>query len=109
MSEITKDDVEEYCEGEKELSKAEIKVLKAIMDYVEAEEYRDWKHINGGFAEAGIYGYDDEVVNMSLQYGEQDMGGGFSSSSEETFHIDRAILLKKMSLEKKLKTLKWGN
>ena len=45
--------------------------------------------INGGYAEADMFDYDDDYFDVELKWGEQDMGDGHSSQYVENYKIAR--------------------
>lgn len=107
MKKITKKKSDELCNGVKILTDAELKAIAEILDAVENIEYRQWKHINGGYAEVEMFNYDDDFIDAELTSGEQDMGGGQSQEYKSQLKIPREILLNKMSLKKKLEHVNW--
>ncbi len=107
MQTITKQDKEDYCNGDKQLISKEINALTEILKTIETLEYRNWKNINGGFSEIAMTNYDDETIDFQLEYGEQDMGGGHSSLYVDNGSISRKILLSNITLEEKIKAINW--
>ncbi len=108
MQKITKQDVEELCDGDKQLTKAELKELIKLLDVLEQDFYHEYRHINGGFAEVQMYNYDDDQIDIQVESGEQDMGSGHSSCYTDLVTLPREVLLdKKMSFEEKCKSFQY--
>jgi hypothetical protein len=70
------------------------KQVKDALDKFEWAEYYNtgMKHINGGYAKAEIFDYDDEYFDVQLEYGEQDMGSGYSTIHREQYKMNRETL-----------------
>ncbi len=74
-----------------ELTKQELSKLKTKLEAFEIQTLNETglKSINGGFAEANMFDYDDEYIDIELKWGEQDMGSGRSSSHTENYKLNR--------------------
>lgn len=90
-----------------ELTKAELKELKEILDRFEWQEYcrTGMRYINGGYATADMFNYDDEYIDIELKWGEQDMGSGDSYEHKEQYRLKRSVLNEKKSIEEKIKEI----
>ena len=102
----------------KSLTKYEVRQLECILNALENDEYygTGLSHINGAYASAEVTDlllsddYDDDddveydVVEISLESGEQDMGDGRSTCNGSTCYISRRYLGdEKMTLEEKMR------
>lgn len=109
MKKINEIEVEECCDCDNELTSKELKVLAKILEEFEWREYCEsgLKNISGGYVSADVFNYDDEYIDIQVESGEQDCGSGFSSCDTSTCKLPRKVLLKKMSLERKLKAIEF--
>jgi len=75
----------------KELTKQELETLKKKLEDFENQTYKDtgMKSLNGGYAKAEMFDYDDEFIDFELQWGCQDMGSGESMIHTEQHKISR--------------------
>jgi hypothetical protein len=101
----------------KSLTKYEVRQLECILNAIENSEYygSGLSHINGAYVEVEVTDLlldedqdDDDVlfdiVEISLESGEQDMGDGHSSCNTSKCHISRRYLGdEKMGLEEKMR------
>jgi len=73
------------------LNKTELDKLKSVLEKFETQTLYDTglKNINGGYAKAEMFDYDDDYIDVELEWGEQDMGSGSSSSHKEQHKINR--------------------
>ena len=76
------------------MNKEETDRLKAFMDAFEWEHYciTGMRQINGGYAKAEVTDVDEDKVDISLEWGEQDMGSGTSVCHTERHSIRRSVL-----------------
>ena len=101
----------------KSLTKYEVRQLECILNALENEEYygTGLSHINGAYASAEVTDLlidedneDDDVeydvVEISLESGEQDMGDGRSTCNGSTLYLSRRYLGdEKMTMEEKMR------
>ena len=107
---ITQKENKKCCDSEKMLSRAELAELNRLVEAMEWDAYQQYRHINGGFAEAQMCNYDDDEIQLQLESGEQDTGSGYSSCYTETCTLPRKVLLdKKMSFKDKCKSFEFGD
>jgi len=93
----------------KKLTKYELDQLTKILEKFEWQECCNtgMKSINGGYAEAKMYDYDEDKVDIELEWGEQDMGGGSSVNHKENYTLPRnTIRSSKLTLEEKVLEVK---
>lgn len=76
---------------DKQLTKQELEKLKDVLEKFETQTLYETglKNINGGFAKAEMFDYDDEYIDIELEWGEQDMGDGRSTTHKEQHKINR--------------------
>ena len=74
--------------------KVDCEKVKNALDKFEWEELNNtgMRKINGGYAEADIFNYDEEYFDIELKWGEQDMGSGSSVCHTEQFKMNRETL-----------------
>ena len=53
----------------KKLTKAELEKLTKTLEKLEAPMYRIYRKWSGGFAEAKMFDYDDEIIDVEFNYG----------------------------------------
>lgn len=51
------------------LTKKELEKIKPILDDLEWDAYLPYKNINGGFAEAVMFDYDEDFIDVELKFG----------------------------------------
>jgi len=73
-----------------QLTNSELKKLTKALDILEYEVYVPFKNINGGFAEAIMFDYDDEIIDIELLSGVQD--GEENRTYSEQLKIDRKTM-----------------
>jgi len=75
----------------KQLTKKELEKLKSVLESFETQTLYEtgMKNINGGFAQAEMFDYDNEYIDIELKWGEQDMGDGKSTLNTEQHKINR--------------------
>ena len=76
----------------KDLSDYETSELIEILQGLEAEYYQEWKHMNGGYAEAESFDCTDDIVYLEVRHGQQDMGSGHSVDYTDELEISREVL-----------------
>ena len=94
-----------------ELTKKELTELAKILEKFELKEYKDTGMcmINGGFAKAYMFDYDEDTIDIELQWGEQDMGSGSSVKHTEQFTFPRSVLLTETQIEDKVLAIRANN
>ena len=75
------------------LSNYEEEELKKVMEMLEGDE-EIFSNINGGYAECKLVDYDEEEVQIDLEYGKQDVGDGGEDHSDQ-ITLDRGVLANK--------------
>ena len=83
------------------LSDNELKALSDVLDYFERVTKKETavSMISGGFAEAEMFNFDNDYVDIELKWGVQ--SDCQNSVNVENYKLARNILLKKMSVKKK--------
>jgi len=76
------------------LSDYEEEQLKEVMEMLEGDEEL-FANENGGYAECKLVDYDEVEVQINLEYGKQDMGGGDGEDHLDKITIDREVLADK--------------
>lgn len=72
------------------LSNHELKKLSIVLDALEIDTRKAYHRINGGFATAELFNYDDNIIDIELKFGTQDDTGSYVNS--EQFKIDRRTM-----------------
>jgi hypothetical protein len=54
------------------LSKVELKKLTSVLEKLEAPMYRIYRKLSGGFAEAKMFSYDAEIIDVEFKFGVED-------------------------------------
>jgi hypothetical protein len=88
--------------GTKRLSGKELKRLKDVLDWFERYETRATGvgYISGGFAEADMFNYDDEFIDIKLKWGVQ--SDCENHTTTEQYKLSREILNnKKLTAQQK--------
>jgi len=77
-----------------EPTKRELKKLANVLEKFENRALCDtgMKNINGGYAFAEMYNYDDDYFDVELKWGEQNMGAGHSYEHTEQYKLNRKTL-----------------
>ena len=98
-----KNEDDDYIMDAKECSQA-IEVLQMFGRW---QEYQTgMRMINGGYAFAVLYDYDDEDAQIELEWGEQNMGDGRSSCQKECYTLDREVLKSDIPVKEKVEKIK---
>jgi len=87
----------------------EISVLKDVLDVFENQQYvsTGMKGHNGGYATADMFSYDDDKIDIELEWGRQDMGDGRSTCHVEQYTLDRDILHQDIPLKEKVSAIEY--
>jgi hypothetical protein len=72
------------------LNKGELRKLAVIMDRLEHDALEPYSHVSGCFAEAVMYNYDDDIVDIELTFGVQ--SDCTNTVHSENITIDRSDL-----------------
>lgn len=82
----------------------ELESLAKILEIFEAQALRDtgMKWVNGGYAKADMFNYDDEAVDIQLEWGEQNMGDGKSYVHQECYTLKRNIITSDIDILEKI-------
>ena len=100
----------------KEFNSHELSELERFLDALaRQEEYASGMHfISGGYAYAMVddidweAGDEDEDLLLGIvEWGEQDMGSGYSQCSRVRFQLSRNVLLEKITMREKLGKVDW--
>jgi hypothetical protein len=92
-----------------EFARPELKRITEILEKFEWQEYCNtgMKMISGGYAKAEMFDYDDEKIDIDLEWGEQDMGGGSSTVHKECYTLLReTVNALDMTVEEKVAHIK---
>ena len=86
------------------LTTKEISELRHVLEVFENSVYVDsgMKSINGGYARADMFDYDDEMIDIEVEWGRQDMGDGHSTCHVEQYTIDRETITADIPLAEKV-------
>ena len=93
----TSDNTETLTQEEQ---KALIEILKIFQRQIVRDTGMKW--VNGGYASAEMNDYDEDTINIELEWGEQDMGAGRSVSNKESYTLSRNLLLLDIDVMKKI-------
>jgi hypothetical protein len=76
------------------LTKQELETLAKALEHFERSTLNDtgMRHINGGYAKAEMFDYDEDAIDIELEWGEQDMGSGSSTCHKENYTLERSTL-----------------
>jgi hypothetical protein len=72
------------------LSNHELKRLSKVLDALEADAYYPYKHHSGGFAEAQMFHYDLDSIDVELKFGVQNDCD--STIHKEQYEINRKTM-----------------
>ena len=73
----------------KKLTKKELSRLAVTLEKLEAPMFRIYRKLSGGFAEAKMFDYDDEIIDVEFKFGVDD---GDSRIYTEQYQIDRETM-----------------
>ena len=69
------------------ITSREIKQISKILFDLEKEAISVYRKINGGFAVASLFNYDNNIIDIELKFGSQDDSGSYVHT--EQYKIDR--------------------
>ena len=90
------------CTKIKKLTKKELKELVRILELFERQTYNECctGKISGEFANAEIFDYDNDIIDIELKYGIQ--SDCEDRVNTEQWKLNRSVLNKKMLLKEKV-------
>jgi hypothetical protein len=71
----------------KTLTKKELSKLAIVLEKIEEPMFRIYRKINCGYAEAKMFDYDDEIIDVEFNYGIEG-----ESIYTEQYQIDRKTM-----------------
>lgn len=89
---------------EDKLTKEELTDLADILETFEVQSARDTgvKWLNGGYAKAEMFDYDEDKVDIELEWGEENMGDGRSVAHKECYTLDRKLITANIDVMEKI-------
>lgn len=71
----------------KKLTAKELKLLRKVLESIELDVLDSYRNVSGSFAEANMFDYDEEVIDIELKFGIEG-----DNEYTEQYQVDRGTM-----------------